>query len=338
MDRTKDPQVIEAETTALVRHESQTAIDRPRSVEDLTARVKLVQEVMRRVMKDGEHYGHIPGTDEKKKVLKKAGAEILSLTFRLTPEYRVTMRPITDPSVPPGHREYEVICRLSDGTEGVGACSTLESKYRYRNAARKCPLCGIEAIIKGKTEYGGGWVCFKKKSGCGAKFKDGDASIEGQSVGRAENPDPADTYNTVLKMAKKRAHVDSVQTATGTSDIFTQDIGDSEDDGEGDGGTVITTLPPEGLWVGSIEEVDRQNKTTRGDEKNAPRPYTIHTLHAETGHIFKTFSSSMAECAEKNEQVAIKYSTNKYGELQIDSIQPATSEPESEPGDEDISF
>jgi hypothetical protein len=34
-----------------------------------------------------------------------------------------------------------------------------------------CPKCGKDAIIKGKEEYGGGYLCFKKKGGCGAKFK-----------------------------------------------------------------------------------------------------------------------------------------------------------------------
>lgn len=36
----------------------------------------------------------------------------------------------------------------------------------------------------------------------------------------------ADTFNTVLKMAKKRAFVDATITATAASDIFTQDIED----------------------------------------------------------------------------------------------------------------
>jgi hypothetical protein len=41
---------------------------------------------------------------------------------------------------------------------------------------------------------------------------------------KGENEDPADCYNTVLKMAKKRAYVDAMLTATAASDIFTQDI------------------------------------------------------------------------------------------------------------------
>lgn len=34
-----------------------------------------------------------------------------------------------------------------------------------------CPDCGkASAVIRGKAEYGGGWLCFKKKGGCGAKW------------------------------------------------------------------------------------------------------------------------------------------------------------------------
>lgn len=35
-----------------------------------------------------------------------------------------------------------------------------------------CPHCGaVGAIIQGKPEYGGGWLCYKKKGGCGAKYE-----------------------------------------------------------------------------------------------------------------------------------------------------------------------
>jgi hypothetical protein len=110
--------------------------------------------------------------------------------------------------------------------EGVGSCSTMETKYRYRKAEQKCPGCGKDTIIKGKKEYGGGWLCWGKKGGCGAKFKDGDPKIENQDMGRIEFDNPADYYNTVLKIAKKRAHVDATLTATAASDIFTQDLED----------------------------------------------------------------------------------------------------------------
>jgi hypothetical protein len=113
--------------------------------------------------------------------------------------------------------------------EGVGLCSTLESRYRYRHAERTCPNCGKAAIIKGKAEYGGGFICFAKKGGCEAKFGDKDPQILNQEVGKVENADIADVYNTTLKMAKKRAHIDAVLTATAASGIFTQDLLDEEE-------------------------------------------------------------------------------------------------------------
>ena len=55
------------------------------TIEDTKAQVALVQQVLREVMKEGEHYGKIPGID--KPTLFKAGAEKLCLVFRLDPQY-----------------------------------------------------------------------------------------------------------------------------------------------------------------------------------------------------------------------------------------------------------
>jgi len=207
---------------AIVAYEE---IGSPLSVETVKHQIQVIQQVMKDAMQDGTHYGVIPGTD--KPTLLKAGAEKLCLTFRLAPTYTITKTDLGN-----GHREYEIRCTLThipSGQvfgEGVGICSTMETKYRYRKAERVCPTCGASSIIKGKAEYGGGWLCFAKKGGCGAKFKDDDQSIVSQAVGRVENPDIADIYNTALKIGKKRAHVDAVLTATAASDIFAQDLED----------------------------------------------------------------------------------------------------------------
>lgn len=198
------------------------------SIEQLVARVEKVREVARRLMNDGEHFGVIPGTQ--KPTLMKPGAELLALTFRLAPSFFVERIDLGD-----GHREYQVKCTLIHIptsqviAEGLGSCSTLESKYRYRDAKRSCPACGKQAIIKGREEFGGGWLCHAKQGGCGKKFPDGTEAIERQTVGRVENPDLADVYNTVLKMAKKRAQIDATLTATAASDIFTQDLEEAEE-------------------------------------------------------------------------------------------------------------
>lgn len=192
---------------------------------DVRAQVNLIQHILKEVMKKDEHYGVIPGTGTKPTLLK-AGAEKLCLTFRLDPQYEV------DQKYDGAHLSITSKCTLyhiPSGQRfgsGMGSCTTRESKYAYRQAAIKCPSCGKETVIKGKEEYGGGWVCFKKKGGCGAKYPDGDQSIESQPRGRVPNEDLADTYNTVLKMANKRSLVAAVLNATAASDIFTQDIED----------------------------------------------------------------------------------------------------------------
>ncbi len=191
--------------------------------QSVVAQVRLIQEIMGSVMKETEHFGTIPGCGDKK-VLLKSGAEKLCFTFQLVPAFNIDERQLDG-----GHREYRVTTRLTTRSgvpvgEGVGTCSTMESKYRYRGGGVKCPTCGKDTVIKGKKEYGGGFLCFAKKGGCGAKFAEDDKAITGQSAGKSENPDPADCYNTVLKMAKKRSIVDATITACAASDIFTQDL------------------------------------------------------------------------------------------------------------------
>jgi len=196
------------------------------TVQEHLTRMATIHEILGKVMKDSTHYGKIPGCGDKPSLLKP-GAEILCATFGYSP--RVTQCETIE--LPAGHREVRVTVSLTNHTgqviaEGLGSCSTMESNYRWRNPSLKCPKCGKETIIKGKEEYGGGWLCYPKKGGCNAKFIKGDTQIEQQPLGKIENPDIADTYNTVLKMAKKRAFVDATLTATAASDMFTQDVED----------------------------------------------------------------------------------------------------------------
>lgn len=197
------------------------------SVSDVVAQAAKIQDLMSKALKDGQHYGIIPGTGTKPSLFKP-GAEKINFMFRIgTGEPEVIRTDLKD-----GHREVTVktpMVHLPTGaviTYGVGSCSTMETKYRYRNEARKCPQCGKEAIIKGREEYGGGWLCFKKKGGCGAKFGIDDKAITEQIVGQIENKDIADQYNTVLKMADKRSYICGTLKATAASDFFTQDVED----------------------------------------------------------------------------------------------------------------
>jgi len=193
-----------------------------RAVQNKTERDSMIQNALR----EGTDYGVIPGTN--KPTLFKPGAEKVGDALGLYPKY-ITEKAIEDFDKPLFF--YRVCCELRQRgsnliiSTGVGSCNSMESRYRWRKATRTCPHCGREAIIKGKADYGGGWLCWGKKDGCGAKFDDTDPAITGQETGRVPNPDVCDIFNTILKMAEKRAMVAAVL-GLGLSDTFTQDMED----------------------------------------------------------------------------------------------------------------
>ena len=189
------------------------------TIQQITSRVNKINALLSTLMEPGKHYGKIPGCGDKP-ALHQPGAQLILMMFRMAPKFEIQIDDLGD-----RHREYKVTVALTDQVsgifigEGTGSCSTLESKYRYRNTGRICPKCKQEAIIKGKAQYGGGWVCWRNKGGCGIEFSDGDKSIEDQNPGRVENPDIADQWNTVLKMGCKRALIHAALTATGASNL-----------------------------------------------------------------------------------------------------------------------
>ena len=204
------------------------AVANPEMTEQqVLGQVALIQQIMGACMKDGEHYGTIPGCGDKPTLLKP-GAEKLCLTFRMAPTYEVI-----EANFDRAHREYRVTCALTSiltGVflgQGVGICSTLEAKYRYRGTTaeptdKPVPRAywDIRADDPAKAQelIGGKGFSVKKVEGKGWMIAKGGE--------RAEHDNPADNYNTVLKMAKKRALVDAVLTCTSASDIFSQDLED----------------------------------------------------------------------------------------------------------------
>ena len=192
------------------------------------------QGVVKEILIQDADYGVIPGTGTKP-TLFKPGAEKVIKALNTCPEYTIDSQ--VDFKADPPFFCYDVRCDLiAVGTgvkvaSGVGNCNSMEGKYRWRNAQKKCPLCGLEAVIKGKAEFGGGWLCWKQKGGCGEKWPDGAAVIEDQPVGKVLNEDTASLANTILKIAKKRAMVDATLGFAVLSDIFSQDLEDLAENG-----------------------------------------------------------------------------------------------------------
>jgi len=157
-----------------------------KAVADMQLRRDMVVHTMNALMVKGTHYGIIPGTD--KYSLLKPGMDMLCSTLRFVAHYSFDIKELANE-----HREVTAHVKMTSrasGDEiigtGIGVCTTMEKKYRYRNKWEN----------KVKTQV--------------------------------ENPDLADQYNTVAKMAAKRALSMAIQTATGCTDIFASDPSDIE--------------------------------------------------------------------------------------------------------------
>ncbi len=132
--------------------------------------------------------------------------------------------------LPAGHIRVVATCEIMNHhtellarTEAV--CSSMEAKYRFRGSrGRQCPVCGSPTVLTAKKEYGGGFYCAKTQGGCGESFKNGTKEAKALAdiqPERLENDSPADQWNTVSKMAQKRALMSAVLMATGASALFT---------------------------------------------------------------------------------------------------------------------
>jgi hypothetical protein len=201
------------------------------SIELAVERYNTITEFVSRVLRRDVDYGMIPGTE--KLTLLKPGAEKLTTFFGLSTRFQLIER-IEDWTGEDHNGEpffyYLYRCQLFRGdmlvAEADGSCNSHETKYRYREAQRVCPDCKQAAIIKGREEYGGGYLCFKKKGGCGAKFMTGDPVIESQQTGRVPNAEIADQVNTIQKMGQKRSLIAATLLAVNASEFFTQDVED----------------------------------------------------------------------------------------------------------------
>ena len=301
----------------------------PLTAPQIQAQVNLIQEVMKSVMQEGSHYGKIPGCGDKPSLLKP-GAEKLMFTFRLVADPEVEVHDLFHPTVQ-GHREYRVKVRISSmgGTYmggGIGSCSTMENKYRFRGGEK------VFTEEKVPAEY---WNL--KKAG---KLDDAQALIGGPGYGvgkndggwmicefgeKMEHDNPADFYNTCEKMAKKRALVDATLTVTAASDIFTQDIEELVDNGvmTPKTDTPKTTKPPiqppqkkaeapgSNTAAITIKEVVEQTKTQTGAAMKNP----LYHIHSEEGGDYKTFDKKLAELATASigKPADITFEKTQYG-------------------------
>ena len=184
--------------------------EQPLSIAEVKARVNTIQHILLEVMKEGVHYGVIPGTQ--KPSLFKAGAEKIMVSFRLCAE------PEVEDLCTPDEIRYRVRTRITaaNGSTvgwGLGEASSNEQKFHWRKA-----LCEAEWNDTPEDRRRKKWKLGKWKAGRkGDPFQELEVRTE-----------PADLANSVLKFADKRALVGGIRTTTGASDIFDQDLEDMD--------------------------------------------------------------------------------------------------------------
>jgi hypothetical protein len=174
---------------------------------------------------------------------------------------------------------------------------------------------------------------------------------------------PADVYNTVLKMAKKRAFVDATLNASGASDIFTQDIEDMNL-GESGGAPPASPSPAparksEAKAKGNDATSDDANAIAREnnvmldevkivkDGESAKGPWKLYGIIDAEGRKFSTFSETNYNCAvqaiEKGVPVQIEHKAGRYPDIrelvkimhEAGDAKPKKAAPSYEPISED---
>lgn len=184
-------------------------------LQDMRENRNLTQKFFKEVMEEGVDFGTIPGTD--KPTLFKAGAESLCEFYGYAPTYSTS----ETSDLNTGFLRVVVTCTLLQrGTndviaQGIGECNTREAKYFYRWMP-EWELQKVPELWEVRNTFKREEFEYTPKRGPNAGKKQKSAKY------RVENDDLFTLWNTVLKMAKKRAHVDATLSATRSSGLFSQ--------------------------------------------------------------------------------------------------------------------
>jgi len=201
----------------------------------LRQRLEELRQFVKEYMVPGEDYGII---GDSKPTLFKPGAEKLCDVYGLSAgEAHIEFT--RDDTKTPIYISYRVSLPLISRIDGkiimvgVGSANSWEKKYRWRWVTeRELPPDLPKETLKQAT--------FDGKYGSYIKY-------------RIPNDEIDDLDNTLLKMAKKRALIDAVLSATRSSALFTQDIEDLED-----------------LTIRQPESVDRRQRTQPDRSTGSP--------------------------------------------------------------------
>lgn len=279
------------------------------SVQAVCEQVNLIQQILNAVMKKGTHYDVVPGCGDKPTLLKP-GAEKLAMTFRLDLQTETEVVELGG-----GHREYRSktnvyhIKTCERLGSGMGSCSTMETKFRYRNENTGRSVPDQYWKTRDSNLIGGSSFNTRKVDGKWYIFQ------------QVEYPNPADYYNTCLKMAEKRSKVAAVLNVTAASDLFTQDIEEMQEVINRDTGEVAKQQRPEiSVPQTKAEGSVTTAKIVTGIKEITQKPTKTgkprFKIVGENEDYF-TFSESFATLAKSAQDAGLKaeieFKTDQFG-------------------------
>lgn len=189
---------------ALVDLEFGSVADFRKRLVDMKQKYNFLQEFFKEIMVKDEDFGTVPGTQ--KPTLYKPGAEKLCELYGFAAHIK---NKTEERDFDTGYYRVEYTLQLvhrSSGVvvgEGPGECSTFESKYRYRWVSEN----KVPSYLDKED------LLFEEKEGNYGPYRSY----------RIQNEDLFSQWNTVLKMAYKRAYVGLTLQCTRSSGIFTQE-------------------------------------------------------------------------------------------------------------------
>jgi hypothetical protein len=274
---------------------------------EVVNQTQLIKHILTEVMKEGTHFGTIPGTS--KPSLWKPGAEKILSTFRIgiTPL-------VTDLSTGDEIRyRVEAVARHASGQHlgsAFGEASSSEEKWKWRAAV--CEEEWNEASPERRREK---WVKGWQKS-------------PPHKVKQVRT-EPSDIANTVLKMAAKRAEIAVTLRVTAASDVFTQDLEDLPEELRGaiveqeaaqikqperESATTATPAPaapvaavaphpaidgpPSAAPAGKTPIYLTNARIAKTGTKANGEPYSLYVLKDKAGNEHKSFRSTVYEAAQ----------------------------------------
>ena len=177
----------------------------PATIQETMQSIALLQGMVRDLLIRGVDYGRIPGTPQDS-LWDPGASQIISSFNCYTGQRRILKLEDTDEKIVVV-LEAPIISRATQHEvgSGVGASSTLETKYKYRWVVNPQEWGYDEVAIK----------TFRTKQG---KDDEGNVTL----LYRIPNPEHSELLNTIVKMASKRAEVDAAESLPGVSSVLRQ--------------------------------------------------------------------------------------------------------------------